>query len=83
MSSDGSDVGHVVDVVIDLGGRPPRVNGFVVAVPRRRVFIGIGRVGEIGNDGVRLRRASVNLRQFELRPGRAARRRRAVRAPRA
>src|SRR5204863_92629 len=30
---------------------------------------GIGRVGEIGNDGVRLRRASVNLRQFELRPG--------------
>jgi CBS domain-containing protein/sporulation protein YlmC with PRC-barrel domain len=69
VSSDGSDVGHVVDVVIDLGGRPPRVNGFVVAVPRRRVFIGIGRVGEIGNDGVRLRRASVNLRQFELRPG--------------
>jgi CBS domain-containing protein len=69
VSSDGSDVGHVADVVIDLGGRPPRINGFVVAVPRRRVFIGVGRVGEIGNDGVRLRRASVNLRQFELRPG--------------
>lgn len=69
VSSDGSDVGHVVDVVIGLGGHPPRANGFVVAVPRRRVFIGIGRVGEIGNDGVRLRRASVNLRQFELRPG--------------
>jgi CBS domain-containing protein/sporulation protein YlmC with PRC-barrel domain len=69
VSSDGSDIGHVVDVVIDLGGRPPRVNGIVVAVPRRRVFIGIGRVGEIANDGVRLRRASVNLRQFELRPG--------------
>lgn len=69
VSSDGSDVGHVVDVVIDLGGRPPRVNGFVVAVSRRRVFVGVGRVGEIGNDGVRLRRASVNLRQFELRPG--------------
>jgi CBS domain-containing protein/sporulation protein YlmC with PRC-barrel domain len=69
VSSDGSDIGHIVDVVIDLGGRPPRVNGFVVAVPRRRVFIGIGRVGEIGSDGVRLRRASINLRQFELRPG--------------
>ena len=27
ISSDGSDVGHVVDVVIGLGGRPPRVNG--------------------------------------------------------
>ncbi len=69
LSSDGAEVGRVVDVVIDLGGRPPRVNGLVVAVQRRRVFIGIGRVGEIQNDGVRLRRASVNLRQFELRPG--------------
>src|SRR5436190_3192440 len=69
ISSDGADVGHVVDVVIDLGGKPPRVNGLVVAVPRRRVFIGIGRVGEIESDGVRLRRATVNLRQFELRQG--------------
>jgi Mg/Co/Ni transporter MgtE len=40
-----------------------------VAVQRRRVFVGIGRIGEIGNDGARLRRGSVNLRQFELRPG--------------
>jgi CBS domain-containing protein/sporulation protein YlmC with PRC-barrel domain len=69
ISSDGADVGHVVDVVIELGGKPPRVNGFVVAVPRRRVFIGIGRVGEVESGGVRLRRASVNLRQFELRQG--------------
>ncbi len=69
LSSDGADVGRVVDVVIDLGGRPPRVNGFVVAVQRRRVFVGSGRVGEIEPDGVRLRRASVNLRQFELRSG--------------
>jgi len=69
VSSDGSEVGHVVDVVIGLGGRPPRVNGFVVAVPRRRVFISVGRVGEIENDGVRLRRAHVNLRHFELRAG--------------
>src|SRR5436305_8820779 len=69
VSSDGADVGHVVDVVVGLGGRPPRVNGLVVAVPRRRVFIGINRVAEIENDGVRLRRATVNLRQFELRQG--------------
>lgn len=69
VSSDGANVGRVVDVVIGLGWRPPRVNGFVVAVQRRQVFIGIGRVGELGNDGVRLRRASVNLRQFELRQG--------------
>ena len=44
VGADGSEVGRVVDVVIGLGGRPPRVNGFVVAVPRRRVFIGAGRV---------------------------------------
>ncbi|HEY2770452.1 MAG TPA: CBS domain-containing protein [Solirubrobacteraceae bacterium] len=69
IGADGADIGRVVDVVIDLGGRPPRVNGFVVAVQRRRVFIGVGRVGEIESDGVRLRRGSVNLRQFELRQG--------------
>ena len=69
VGADGADVGRVVDVVLDLGGRPPRVNGFVVAVGRRRVFVGAGRVGEISEDGVRLRRGSVNMRQFELRAG--------------
>src|ERR1700730_17151496 len=69
VGADGGGVGRVVDVVIHLGGRPSRVNGFVVAVQRRRVFVGAGRVGEIQVDGVRLRRGSVNLRHFELRPG--------------
>jgi hypothetical protein len=58
-----------MDVVIDLGGRPPRVNGFVVRVGRRDVFVGAGRVGEISGEGLRMRRGSVNLRQFELRQG--------------
>ena len=69
VGADGADVGRVVDVVLDLGGRPPRVNGFVVGVGRRRVFVGAGRVAEISEDGMRLRRGSVNLRQFELRAG--------------
>jgi len=69
VAADGSDVGHLVDVVIDLGGRPPRINGFVVRVGRRNVFVGDGRVGEISGEGLRLRRGSINLRQFELRPG--------------
>jgi CBS domain-containing protein len=69
VGADGADIGRVVDVVFDLGGRPPRVNGFVVAVGRRRVFVGAGRVAEISEDGVRLRRGSINLRQFELRAG--------------
>jgi CBS domain-containing protein len=69
LGADGADVGRVVDAVVDLGSKPPRINGFVVAVQRRRVFIGINRIGEIGNDGARLRRGSVNLRQFGLREG--------------
>ncbi|MGZ4274275.1 MAG: magnesium transporter, partial [Solirubrobacteraceae bacterium] len=69
LGADGAEVGRIADVVVDLGSKPPRVNGFVVAVQRRRVFVGIGRVGEIGSDGARLRRGSVNMRQFALREG--------------
>ena len=69
VAADGSDVGHVEDVVIDLGGRPPRITGFVVRVGRRAVFVGAGRVAEITGEGLRLRRGSINLRQFELRQG--------------
>jgi CBS domain-containing protein/sporulation protein YlmC with PRC-barrel domain len=67
---DGADVGHVVDVVLDLGGRPPRVVGFVVGgVQRRRVFLAVTRISEIDTRGLRLRRGSINLKQFELRAG--------------
>ncbi len=69
LGADGAEVGRVVDAVVDLGSKPPRVNGIVVAVQRRRVFVGIGRIGEIGSEGARLRRGLVNLRQFELRDG--------------
>jgi CBS domain-containing protein/sporulation protein YlmC with PRC-barrel domain len=70
VGADGADVGHVVDVVLDLGGRPPRVIGFVVGgVQRRRVFVAVTRISEIDTRGLRLRRASINLKQFELRAG--------------
>ena len=70
VGADGADVGHIVDVVLDMGGRPPRVNGFVVGgVQRRRVFVGAPRIGEIDTRGLRLRRGLINLKQFELRPG--------------
>jgi sporulation protein YlmC with PRC-barrel domain len=70
VGADGSDVGHVVDVVLDLGGRPPRVVGFVVGgVQRRRVFVGVTRISEIDTRGLRLRRGTINLKQFELRAG--------------
>jgi CBS domain-containing protein len=56
-------------VVLGLGGRPPRVNGFVVAAQRRRFFVGAPRIGEIATTGVRLRRGTVNIKQFRLREG--------------
>ena len=69
LGADGADIGRIVDTVIDLGSKPPRVNGIVVQIQRRRVFVGIGRIGEIASDGARLRRGSINQRTFELRPG--------------
>ncbi len=69
VGADGADVGHVADVVLGFGGRPPRVNGFVIATGRRRFFVGAPRISEISGTGVRLRRGSVNLRQFQLREG--------------
>jgi CBS domain-containing protein/sporulation protein YlmC with PRC-barrel domain len=70
VGQDGSDLGHVVDVVLDMGGRPPRVNGFVVGgMQRRRVFVSAGRIGEIEPRGLRLRRGTINMKQFELREG--------------
>ena len=69
LGADGADIGRIVDAVIDLGSKPPRVNGIVIQIQRRRVFVGIGRIGEIASDGARLRRGSINQRTFELRPG--------------
>ena len=71
VTADGAEFGHMADVVLSSSGGagPPRVNGFVVAVGRRRVFVGVGRVGEIEAEGVRLRRGTINTRQFELRAG--------------
>jgi CBS domain-containing protein len=71
VGADGAEIGHMADVVLTPpgGGSPPPVNGFVVAVQRRRVFVGAGRVAEIEVEGVRLRRGAINLRQFELRAG--------------
>jgi CBS domain-containing protein len=71
LGADGTEVGRLSDVVLGSasGHTPPPVNGFVVALPRRRVFVGVNRVGELGADGARLRRGTLNVRQFELRDG--------------
>lgn len=71
LGADGAVIGRVADVVLGgtSGHQAPEVNGFVVEVQRRRVFIGAGRIAEIQVDGARLRRGAINMRQFELRPG--------------
>jgi CBS domain-containing protein len=71
LGADGAEVGRLSDVVLGAPApdTPPQVNGFVVALQRRRVFVGVGRVGELSPEGARLRRGSVNMRQFDLRPG--------------
>jgi CBS domain-containing protein len=71
LGADGAEVGRLTDVVLGAppADAPPQVNGFVVSLQRRRVFVGVGRVGELTPEGARLRRGSVNVRQFELRPG--------------
>lgn len=71
IGADGTQLGHIADIVIGAGGgeTAPQVIGFVVSLQHRRVFVAVGRIGEIGSDGGRLRRGTLNLRQFELRPG--------------
>jgi CBS domain-containing protein len=71
VGTDGSEIGRLVDVVLRAvaSDEPPRVNGFVMSGQRRRVFVSTGRVGELNADGARLRYGSINLHQFQLRPG--------------
>lgn len=71
VGTDGSEIGRLVDVVLRAAasGEPPRVNGFVMSGQRRRVFVSTGRIGELNADGARLRYGSINLHQFQLRPG--------------
>ena len=65
----GDQVGRIRDLVVNLrlGGRPPRVAGFVVeVVSKRRVFLSMNRVtsletGQVITTGV------INMRRFEQR----------------
>lgn len=70
VDSEGAPIGRIDDVVlVPSHRRPPRVLGFVANVQRRRIFVNVARVSEIGATGVRLRSGSIDLRHFQLRPG--------------
>ncbi|WP_370147189.1 magnesium transporter MgtE N-terminal domain-containing protein [Streptacidiphilus sp. EB129] len=67
----GDQVGRVRDLVVSLrlGGRPPRVLGFVVeVVSKRRVFLPMNRVTSLESGQV-ITTGVINMRRFEQRPG--------------
>ncbi len=71
LGADGAEIGRMADVVLGVPARAeaPSVHGFAVAVQRRRVFVSINRIAELTANGVRLRRDSINMRDFAPRPG--------------
>jgi CBS domain-containing protein len=71
LGADGLSIGRISDVVIlqPVGADPPRALGLVAAVHRRRIFVSLGRVGEMSVDGVYLEGSSVDLGHFSQRAG--------------
>ncbi len=67
---DGERLGRVEDLIVRIGGPGyPPITGFLVLVARRRSFLPAELVGDITAGGVVLRKAKVDLRRFERRPG--------------
>ncbi|MBO0803122.1 MAG: magnesium transporter [Nocardiopsaceae bacterium] len=71
LDGDGRVIGRVRDVVLlpAAGDEPPQALGLVVQLRRRQIFVGFGRIGEIGADGAHLIGGTVDLGGFTLRPG--------------
>src|SRR3984957_7058835 len=67
--ADGERLGKVEDLSVRLGGVGyPPITGFLVSVAGRTSYLGADRVSQIGEDGVVLRKAKLDLRRFERRP---------------
>jgi len=71
VDSDGLIIGRVSDVVLlsQVGNEPPRALGLVVALRRRSIFVGFGRIGELSLDGAHLLGGTVDLDPFTQRTG--------------
>jgi CBS domain-containing protein len=71
LSGDGLVIGRIRDVVIlpATDGEPPRALGLVVQLRRRRIFVGLSRIGEISVDGAHLLGGTVDLGGFTKRTG--------------
>ena len=70
LDGDGLIIGRVRDVVIlPAGSERPRALGLVVTLQRRRIFVSLGRIGEISVDGAHLIGGTVDLGAFSRRTG--------------
>ena len=66
LDAGGAPIGRLEDIVL-VGGRSPRVVGFVATSQRRRIFVNAGRVATLDNDGARLRSWDLDLNPFKPR----------------
>jgi CBS domain-containing protein/sporulation protein YlmC with PRC-barrel domain len=73
LNQSGQQIGHVADVVArwDSNQPYPPVTGLIVRVGRRRAWLPVDAVEEVGRDRVRLHTARLDLRDAERRPGEA------------
>ena len=71
VDNDGLLIGRVSDVVLlsQVKDEPPRALGLVVALRRRSIFVGFGRIGELSVDGAHLLGGTVDLDPFTQRTG--------------
>ncbi len=69
VDSGGDRVGRVEDLVVHLGAPHPPVVGAVVRIGGRDLFVGIRKIGGIGQRELRFTGNRVDLRRFERRPG--------------
>jgi len=71
VDSAGLVIGRVSDVVLlsAVGDEPPHALGLVVALRRRSIFVGFGRIGELSVDGAHLLGGTVDLDPFTRRTG--------------
>ncbi|MGZ4763554.1 MAG: magnesium transporter MgtE N-terminal domain-containing protein, partial [Ilumatobacteraceae bacterium] len=70
INQSGSEIGTLRDVVVRWDDSLyPAVTGLVVRVGRRASFLPASRLARIDRDGVALRSAKLDLRDFERREG--------------
>jgi len=71
LDSRSATVGRIEDIVLlpPMPNEAPPVIGFVVASQRRKIFVGVGRITRIDNDGAHLRSSAIDLNPFKRRKG--------------